>query len=174
MATSQQWLAKMAKLNVYRAKGGPAPHKPLLLLVLLELAEQGALPAETLPLSPELAFRFCSYWSIVAARRTQKPDVRLPFHHLETEGIWSALDERGNRSPDDRLTRFVTLTSDFAAFCRDPASRDKARRVLIAKYFQPHERTALYTLVGMLVPSDEQIEWDVNYLSPEEAKRASS
>ena len=37
----ERWLAKLAKLNVDRARGGPAPHKPLLLLVLIELAHQG-------------------------------------------------------------------------------------------------------------------------------------
>lgn len=39
MADAEQWLAKMARLRFYKAKGGLAPHKPLLLLVVLELAE---------------------------------------------------------------------------------------------------------------------------------------
>src|SRR5437660_2817484 len=101
MATPEQLLAKLGKLNVYRAKGGAAPHKPLLLLVILELAEQGLLPRHVLPLTPELAFRFCTYWGIVAHRRTQRPDVRLPFHHLSSDGFWSALQEDGSPSPDD-------------------------------------------------------------------------
>jgi putative restriction endonuclease len=86
MATHEQWLATLANLHVYRAKHGPAPHKPLLLLVVLELAEEGQLPPEVLQLTPELAFRFSSYWTIVAHRRTQAPDVRMPFHHLEKDG----------------------------------------------------------------------------------------
>ena len=171
MTTPERLLAKLAKLNVYRAKGGPAPHKPLLLLVILEMAEQGLLPNDVLPLTPELAFRFCTYWNIVAPRRTQRPDVRLPFHHLETDGFWSALDECGKPSPDDRLTRYVALTSDFVAFSKDPAYREKARRVLIATYFQPDERVALFTLLGMPIPTDDQIEQDANYCSPEEAKQ---
>src|SRR5436309_3550347 len=58
MTNTEQWLAKLAHLKVDKARGDPAPHKPLLLLVVLELAEQGLLPEGTLPLSPELAFRF--------------------------------------------------------------------------------------------------------------------
>jgi predicted restriction endonuclease len=49
------------------------------------------LPKDVLPLTPELAFRFCTYWSTVAARRTQKPDVRYPFYHLKSDGIWPPL-----------------------------------------------------------------------------------
>jgi putative restriction endonuclease len=171
MATAEVWLGKLAKLNVYRAKGGAAPHKPLLLLVILELAEQCLLPTDVLPLSPDLAFRFFAYWSIVAHRRTQRPDVRLPFHHLSTDGCWSPLQEDGSPSPDDRLTRYAALTSDFVAFANDPAFRDKARRVLIAKYFQPEERVALYALLGMPIPTEDEIAKDANYKSPEEAMK---
>jgi predicted restriction endonuclease len=75
--TRERWLSRLAKLKI-DLKGSPAPHKPLLLLVVIEMAEQGLLPKGTLQLTPELAFRFCTYWSIVAHRRRQKPDVRFP------------------------------------------------------------------------------------------------
>src|SRR3712207_968261 len=104
MTIEARWLAKCAELHVYRARGGPAPHKPLLLLVVLELAEQGLLPETLLPLTPDLAFRFCTYWTTVAYRRTQRPDVRLPFHHLHGDGFWSPLGEDGKPSPTRRLT----------------------------------------------------------------------
>src|SRR5579872_2946944 len=171
MVNAEPLLAKVAHLRVYRARGGPAPHKPLLLLVVLELAEQGLLPKEVLPLTPELAFRFCTYWNIVARRRTQRPDVRFPFHHLHRDGFWTALDENGKPSPDDKLTRFAALPADFVAFANDPASRDQARRLLIARYFEAEERVALYTLVGIPVPADEQIAQDASYESPQEAQK---
>jgi putative restriction endonuclease len=170
MATAEQWLAKIARLNMYRAKGGPAPHKPLFLLVVLELGEQGALRPE-LPLTPELAFRFYSYWNVVAHRRSQKPDVRFPFHHLKTEGFWSVFDEHGRPSPDDRLTTCAVLASDFVAFAQDAANREQARRILIPRYFQPDERVALYTLVGLPVPAEDEIPRDAAYQSPEEAQK---
>jgi putative restriction endonuclease len=171
MATAEQWLARLARLKVDRTKGNPAPHKPLLLLTLLDLAEQGQLPDKILSLTPELAFRFCSYWSIVAHRRTQRPDVRLPFHHLQSDGFSSALGEDGQPSAHNRLTRSVRLAPDFAACARDPAWRDQARRILIARYFEPDERVALSTLLGMPVPTEDQIARDASYRSPEEAKK---
>ncbi len=170
MATPDQWLAKLAKLHVYRTKGGPAPHKPLLLLVVLELAEQGLLGKE-LALTPELAFRFYSYWRIVAHRRTQKPDVRLPFYYLKTDGFWSVFGADGKPATSDRLAAYATLVGDFLAFAQDPIAREKARRILIATYFEPDECVALYTLVGLPVPSDRERKADASYRSPDEARK---
>jgi putative restriction endonuclease len=169
MATKDQWLGKLANLKIDRASGDPAPHKPLLLLVVLELAEQGQLPPEVLPLTPELAYRFCTYWSIVAHRRTQRPDIRFPFHHLKSDGVWSPLDEAGKPSPHRRLTRFGRMPADFVAFAHDPAAREQARRILIAKYFRPQERVELYSLVGLPIPAADQVARDAEYQGPEEA-----
>ena len=46
----------------------------------------------------------------------------------------------------------------------------KARRLLIAKHFEPDERIALYALVGLPVPSEGQIARDASYTSPAEAQ----
>jgi hypothetical protein len=77
MNRADHWLTKLSKLRIDRARGDPAPHEPLLLLALCDLAEQGALPHGTLPLSPELAFRFYTYWTTVAGRRPQRPAIAI-------------------------------------------------------------------------------------------------
>jgi len=171
ISRSDYWLGKFARLRVDRARGDPAPHKPLLLLALCDLAENGEL-RDVLTLSPELAFRFYTYWNIVAGRRAQRPDVRLPFHHLTGDGIWSVIDERGEPSPDKKLTKRARLPSDFVAFLEDPSSREKARHLLIAKYFRPFEQIALYEMIGLPVPSQQEIERSAAYRSPEDARMA--
>lgn len=150
------WLEKVARLNVYRAKGGPAPHKPLLLLLVLELAERGEL-AKKLLLTPELAFRFATFYSVVAHRRSQRPDVRMPFYHLQSEGFWRPLDECGHPAAHFRQAHVAEIDPGFLRFASEGGARDQARRLLVARYFQPTERPGLYTLLGMDVPSDEQI-----------------
>ena len=171
MSTREEWLAKLAKLKVDMAHGDPAPHKPLLLLVVLELAERGSLPKDVLPLTPELAFRFCTYWSIVASRRSQKPDVRYPFYHLKSDGIWSPLAQDGQPTTERFSARYAAMPSDFVAFANDPISRDMGRRILIAKYFRPYERLNLYALVGMPIPSGDETVRDANYKGPQEAQQ---
>lgn len=172
MNRADYWLSKFAKLRVDRARGDPAPHKPLLLLTLCDLAEEGSLATGALPLSPELAFRFYTYWSVVAGRRAQRPDVRLPFHHLSGDGVWGVTDEQGETSPDKKLTKLARLPSDLVAFLDNPANRDKARHLLIAKYFRPSEQIALYEMMGLPAPSRENIEQNAAYKSPEEARMA--
>jgi putative restriction endonuclease len=169
---TDHWLTKFSKLRVDRARGDPAPHKPLLLLALCDSVEKATLPNGVLSLSPELAFRFYTYWSIVAERRPQRPDVRLPFHHLASDGLWSALDEHGHQSTDRTLTKFARLPSDLAAFLEDPVARDRARHLLVAKYFRPSERIALYEMIGLPVPDRSDIESNASYKSPEEARMA--
>lgn len=49
-------LHRIARLNIDRTKGA-APHKYLLLLFLLEIAAEGWLTDEIIPVTGELAFR---------------------------------------------------------------------------------------------------------------------
>ncbi|MBI3923526.1 MAG: HNH endonuclease [Armatimonadetes bacterium] len=145
------WLNKLATLRIDRARGDPAPHKPLLLLVVLEMAEKGEIPGDELPLSPDLAFRFSVFWSVVAERRKQPPDVRLPFHHLSSSGVWQPLMANGQPSPDKKLTVKVRCDPDFLRSIQNQEFRDEARNVLVMtpSYFRPNERVALVTMLNL-------------------------
>lgn len=99
-----QWLRKLTDLNKAR---GNAPHKPLLLLVFLELVEKGEFERGNLPLTPEFAYRFDTFFDVVRARRSARPDVRLPFHHLSTQGFWSPRTATGDLSKHRSITAYV-------------------------------------------------------------------
>jgi putative restriction endonuclease len=169
--TPDDWLAKLARLRVDRARGNPAPHKPLLLLTVLELAERGELPADILPLTAELAFRFFGYWSLVARRRPQKPDIRMPFHYLQSDGLWTAHKQDGTPSEHLRLTRSAVLNPGFVACTADPAWRVRARRVLIASYFTHAEQLALFEFIGMPVPGRGELARDLDLAARRDAAR---
>jgi len=145
----QYWLHKLATLRIDRARGNPAPHKPLLLLVFMEMAEHSEITRREVPLSPDIAFRFSVFWSVVAERRKQPPEVRLPFHHLGSSGMWEPLMEDSTPSPDKKLTARVRLDPSFFDCLADERFRDRARRVLIETkpYFCPEEKTALYAML---------------------------
>ncbi len=170
MANSNDWLERLSHLRVDRVRG-PAPHKPLLLLVVLDLAQNGLL-SSPLALTPEIASRFLSYWTIVAHRRRQRPDVRLPFFHLSGDKLWTAFDSEDRPTDNREKARFVQISPDFLQFLRDPDTRERARRILIANYFMPSEQIALSEAVGLPVPSGVELEENAAYKTASEARQA--
>lgn len=138
-----KWLAVLGRLRIDR-KGNPAPHKPLLLLTVIEMVEKGVLKEPLLPYSGELSFRFLALWPIVAARRTQPPEIWMPFFHLKSSGIWMPLDDSGNPTDERRRVAFAKINPDFFTCLLDPDVRQRLRVLLIDQYFSdPSERTAL-------------------------------
>lgn len=156
----ERWLKVAANLRVDR-KGGIAPHKPLLLLAIADLAEEDLLANTLLFLTGELTFRFLAFWTIVAKRRSQRPDINLPFYHLHSDGCWIPLDEKQNPTTDRRRVSIARMDEKFLSCLQEPQFRKKLRRVLVAKYFNdPGERAALYDLVGLPIPPDDVVKAD--------------
>src|SRR6266404_8821426 len=120
----EEWLKTVSNLRVDR-KGSIAPHKPLLLLVLAELAEQGKLIDQILSLTGELVFRFLAYGSVVAERRPQRLDIRLPLFHMRSDGCWIPLDENGQLTLERRRVAAVRLDETFLACLNDEDFRNQ-------------------------------------------------
>ncbi|MFN3194261.1 MAG: HNH endonuclease [Aureliella sp.] len=167
----QNLLKKLATLRVDRSKG-VAPHKPLLLLVILELEKLGQLEKPVLELTPELAFRFSVYWSIVAHRRTQPPDVRLPFHHTRTSKLWTTLKADGSESKNRDFTTAIRLSDDFLEALESPDFREAAAQTLITNYFEDEEQIALYEMSGTPQPTDSDFLHDLVSESKEQFRAA--
>lgn len=148
---SDYWLHKLATLRIDRARGNPAPHKPFLLLVVLEMAERGEIKGPELPMSADLAYRFSLFNAVIADRKRAKLALYMPFHHIGSSGIWQPLMANGEKSPNRALTVKVRLDPDFLACLRDPDFRERAKRVLIdtPQYFQPEEQIALRAMLGL-------------------------
>ena len=153
------WLERLANLNIDRARGA-APHKPLLLLVVFDLVEEGKLTGGMLPRDGSLAFRFSSYWTIVANRRRTRPDIRLPFYHLKRDGFWTPLEIDGRLADSRERATLAQLDTLFLHCALDDSFRALGRRTLIARYFEPSERAELYKLCGIEVPPDDLVAAD--------------
>lgn len=150
MESRDRWLRILGKLRVDRSKG-IAPHKPLLLLVLLEMLEKAELQSPVLQLTPETAFRFSQFATIVAHRRTQRLDIRLPFYHLVSDGIWSTFTKEGEESRDPKWTQYVRINEEFFSLSQSAEFRLAARTILIRTYFEPAEQMALASLANIAI-----------------------
>jgi putative restriction endonuclease len=146
------WLGKLTKLRPAIGRGsthGPAPHKPLLLLCLLDMAERGELNTKAFTRTPGLVLRFRSYSTLFADRWPTKLDLKLPFYHLSSQGFWQAfaVDLRPAASPEN--CALCELDAEFHALLADADFRLKARLVLISHYFEPIERVAFFETLGI-------------------------
>ena len=151
----EHWLAKFRKLNpnVSRAKGEGnarfAPHKPLLLLCLIEIAESGALIVPVVDKSPELRLRFDCYWGIVQGRWGGRPGFDLPFHYLSSQGFWTPLGEDGERSGAESTTTQIRLEAEFFECLGDVEFRKEARFLLVKYWFPELEQQGLLAALGI-------------------------
>jgi hypothetical protein len=101
-APQDYWLSKILQLKQdhdQRTWGNEtlfaSPHKPLLLLVVLEAIYRGEFNEAVISLTTQIAADFGHCWSLVLPS-VSVGDPFLPFVHLSNDGVWELLDEHGN------------------------------------------------------------------------------
>ncbi len=129
-------------------KNGGAPHKPIMLLSLIDAIENGFVEGNRIYITPELIGYFKANWSALVET---KHDARfaLPFYHLSGENskfwrlipndgceIWveskSAMRNLGNLQT---AIRFAEIDKELAIFLFEKVNRDFFRQVIMEKYF---------------------------------------
>lgn len=149
----EKYQGKFAKLRVDTVPGRwpaittyRAPHKPLLLLALIDLFAEGSVLGNHIKLSTELIQLFGEYWSLV-----MPPDshgsIALPFFHLKSDSFWHLIPQPGKEAmvSGARQIRSINQLNEtivgaqldeelYSLLCvRD--MRDVLRTVLIQTYF---------------------------------------
>lgn len=155
-----EWLGRLSHLNVATtAERGHAPHKPLLLLCVIDMVEERVMTEPWISYSPELFFRFQCYWAIVFERQHNKPDMRMPFHALggERDRVWVRYTENGMPSKSKETTRLCRLDESFWNCLQNDLFRNEARIRLITTYFTPSEQIALCAKLRLPEPSTAEI-----------------
>lgn len=149
-----------ANLNPNKSKAkGYAPHKPLLLLSILDMAEAGELDPPILEKTPGLRLRFDCYYAICQPRWENAISLDLPFHHLSSQGFWSPLTKECSVSRGERSTDHVELCDKFIEDLNNREIRDRIRRLLVETWFPENEQRALYAAFGWSKAKLRQIEW---------------
>lgn len=162
----ESWTYWLNKLSALKQGNNNAPHKPLLLLLLCERVEEHKTEGALLMCDGDLAFRFHSYWKIVADRRRSKPNLKLPFFYLRGDGVWKPLESDGREAQDKARASIAELETSLFIALQSADFRLLARRTLIARYFEPAERAELYALLGMEIPPDDIIAADASRFLP--------
>lgn len=149
---AKKWLGKLTKLNPATGRGacrGKAPHKPLLLLSILDMVESNEFPTRTFTRSPGLMLRFREYGCIVAERWPTRLDLKMPFYHLSSQGFWEPFTTGMQQATAPDGCAVCDMHPELFSLLADAGFRLKARMVLISKYFEPTERVALFESLGL-------------------------
>lgn len=85
-------------LRVDRSHGGEAPHKPILLLSILQAVKTGLITDNKVFITPELMALFKANWSQLVSGSNYSCKLALPFFHLRSESFWTLVAREGNDS----------------------------------------------------------------------------
>lgn len=106
MSALNKYLHQFSKLRRDRKNGG-APHKPVLLLAVLELIRKNEILTNRVEITPDLVLEFKSIWAkLVFTPHTA--NFALPFYHMKSEPFWRLVTNVGMIIP---LTKSNSIKS---------------------------------------------------------------
>jgi putative restriction endonuclease len=149
----EHWLERLYSLR--RDKKGPLerPHKPVLLLSIIDLLDRGLIKSNSVPLSDELVAAFRRYFNIVK-EANDKPTVENPFYFLSGDGFWYLVARGSNEplyregyasaAPSVRQLREQGVAGHFDEqlwhLLNDRVTREQLREALVVRYFPERAR----------------------------------
>jgi putative restriction endonuclease len=123
-----------------------APHKPLVLLSVMDLIAQGAIAENFIEPSFELLDTFNLYFANIMPLGS-KGNMAYPFPRLKTDGFWHLVPNQGYENQIDIDFSSMTKLREVCAGAKfddelfkllsNPETREQLRAVLIQTYFAP-------------------------------------
>jgi putative restriction endonuclease len=156
----ENWLARLYNLRRDKSGSHERPHKPALLLSIIDLLDRGIITRDEVPLSDELIETFKRYFEVVR-RENDQPTIQNPFFHLCGDKFWRLVPLAGERdiyqpgatsgAPSvaelRRRVAYGTFDDGMWQLLREPVARHHLREALIARYF-PEERDKLAAITA--------------------------
>ena len=141
-----------------------APHKPFLLLSILDLFAQGVIQTNTIELNPDLGEVFSTYWSRIMPPERQGNMV-LPYFHLRSSGFWHLIPQSGKDEVVKNLKQVETigqlkkvvlgvrLDDELFTLLQTSNARNTLRTVLIENYFSQDAQNILIAQAALNIRS---------------------
>ena len=129
-----------------------APHKPFLLLSIIDLIAQGQITSNFVEPSLDLVETWNIYYSSIMPPGSTT-SMAYPFSRLETDGFWERLPKPSydaeteyNIKSMNRLRKHyfgAKMDDELFQYMCDPETREQLRFVLIRTYFAPEVQPIL-------------------------------
>lgn len=141
----QFYIQKFKKLRVDRSHG-VAPHKPILLLSVLQTYLLGSSEGDSVYLTPELVGLFKTNWSLLV-RTNHDCRISYPFYYMKSEGFWKLIPNAGYHNIErfesvmkninglQAAVDFALLDADLAQLMTDKESNLELVHTLLNHYF---------------------------------------
>jgi putative restriction endonuclease len=169
-------LLQLTSLRCAPTKFGLAPHKPILLLAVIDGFEKGYLWGKEVPISEDLLTSFHDYWKLLV-NTENNAHFHLPFFYLRNEnsGFWQLKLFPGK---EKQITKSHSITSfralkesvdyafisdELALALQNPVSRNEVKITILEKYFSGKSINSIKTPVLY----SEEVKKDILY-DPEE------
>lgn len=78
----------LSKLKRASKNGIKAPHKPIMLLSVIQSIACGEIIENKIEITPQLVARFKDNWNWLVSEAFFKPNFALPFYHLTSDKFW--------------------------------------------------------------------------------------
>ena len=88
-----------------------APHKPLLLLAVMDMVERGLITSKFIGITgelTELTLLFTSYWRIIMPV-TQTSSIAFPFSRMNSEPFWDLVPAPGRQATKEAVNSISTV-----------------------------------------------------------------
>jgi len=141
------YLSKLSNLNRANTNYGKAPHKPLLLISIIELIEKGIVWNNQVYVNTDLVGAFQENWRLLV-NTLHQPDFTQPFYYLQSEKIngkqfWFLKPKLGCQinAHIKSVTRLAevldygSLSDEFFQLLIDPVSKNIIKTLLLDTYF---------------------------------------
>lgn len=136
------YLHKFTHVRQGGTKYGPAPHKPVLLLSIIELFEKAEVIKNKVFITPELVGTFKENFALLVTTG-HTPDFFLPFYHLARDGFWFIKACPGKElnsvvksfSVLNGLVEHAYLSEDLFLLLQQEDNRHILKTALLNRYF---------------------------------------
>ncbi len=131
-------------------KNGGAPHKPILLLSILQLYDKGIFSGSEIFIIPELVSAFKTNWSKFVITNHHSI-FALPFYHMSPESFWKLIPNFGCEkwvNSKSSMRNFGNLTTavhsavidmELSTLLLKQENREILRIAILSKYFPESE-----------------------------------
>ena len=167
--TINHYLHKFSHLKTAKVKRSIAPHKPILLLSIIQNIQNENITTNHIYITSTLVATFKDLWSALVTNPTFTANFSLPFYHLKSEGFWHLHTHPGKEillTSSHSIKSFAnlqdavwyaSLDDELFGYLTNATTREALKQILLHTYFTESDNSHLLTESPTIYTIQQQI-----------------